>query len=178
MVLIHLKENLSAQFIILTIDNQSLTCSHGRDRWLDLSRFGNLPRNIVDGKYGGWKQGQGNWGLLQGGDYNELPQNPHWWEGKRSQEEMGGRQMAEIYGMVLLGYISTSELKGGWWGKRAILFALLNLVQFLIVAISRIGEKMAEMESRRESVTEDKWSRNLVKELRGHLCCCPWLQKA
>lgn len=53
MVSIHLKENLSSQFIIFASDNQLLRCSHGGDRWLDLSRFGILPRNIVDGKYGG-----------------------------------------------------------------------------------------------------------------------------
>lgn len=53
MVLIHLKENLSARFVIFTSDNQLLRCSHKGDRWLDLSWFGILPRNIVDGKYGG-----------------------------------------------------------------------------------------------------------------------------
>lgn len=60
MVLVHLKEILSAQFLILTSDNQLLRCSHGGDRWLDLSQLGILPRNIVDGKYGGCKQEQGS----------------------------------------------------------------------------------------------------------------------
>lgn len=60
MVLVRLKEILSAQFLILTSDNQLLRCSHGGDRWLDLSQFGILPRNIVDGKYGGCKQEQGS----------------------------------------------------------------------------------------------------------------------
>lgn len=40
MVLVHLKEILSAQFLGLTSDNQLLRCSHGGDRWLDLSQFG------------------------------------------------------------------------------------------------------------------------------------------
>lgn len=60
MVLVHLKEILSAQFLILTSDNQLLRCSHGGDRWLDLSQFGILPKNIVDEKYGGCKQEQGS----------------------------------------------------------------------------------------------------------------------
>lgn len=53
MELIHLKENLSVQFIILTSDNRLLRCSHRGNRWSDLSQFGILPRNIVDRRYGG-----------------------------------------------------------------------------------------------------------------------------
>lgn len=45
-------------------------------------------------------------------------------------------------------------------GNLPFYFAILNVVQFLLMETSRIWEKMAEMKSMKESATKDKWSGN------------------
>ena len=149
MVLIQLNENLSGQCIVLTSDNRLLRGSHGRHRWLDLSQFGILPRNIVDGKYGEWTWGKATEGFGKG----VIIMSYHWILTDKKASGAGGnrrkKSMVEVYGMMLPEYISASEGGGGWWGNGPFCFVILNVVQFLIMATSIMWEKMAEMESKK-----------------------------